>query len=77
MARKHHKNFSSPRAAKDFADKVNGEFKEEGSTFKVFYTPTKGYQGSNPHKSNEGPSIRPEGMEGPEFDDHAWSADDF
>lgn len=72
----HKRTFNSSKSAKDFATKVNGKISNEGCKFVVSYIPTEGYNGSKdgiPH----GPAIRPSGTEGPEWDDYAFSADDF
>ena len=82
-------NFRNQDSAADFARKcgTSHNLENDGKTYSVT-VPSKGgskssgSRGGNngdPHfKGNiEQPSLRPDGTDGDEWDDYAWSADDF
>ena len=72
-------NFSSQESAKGFAERVDGEVRiaKDNHPYVVFKTDGthKNDPGRNPNIAQ--PSIRPEGTEGPEWDDYCWSEDDY
>lgn len=69
--------FNSEKAAKGFAERTGGTFKEchskESSAYKVRVS------GVEKHSSRhiEQPSQKPDGANGSEWDDYAWGGNDY